>query len=322
MVVSQTSDKFDFFNNVEHEELYKALKQTNDVTTHSKCSGDCPYIAYSNFTIRKYDNLCKKLNKLFSYLCFKEGKLVILPNLKSSDYEYLNYWLNVELENNKKKFSEIKEQLNNNMKNDENSCFNKDTFKEKLHHIEKSDFEYMNILDNLYKNYAEIIIMGTMGSNGQEGQCYKYSEKCYNNYESAIMKNPGKNTDFYKALQKFKEKYISLYDYDMLVGICDTKELKKLRSDEEILETLSKMIAEQNRKKSMVTNTLVPTIGLTSSFIFLYMFTPFGTWIRSKIKPRNNVISQSEKRHHPLEHTYDPEKNNDAKNPYNISYGP
>ncbi|KMZ77064.1 hypothetical protein PVIIG_05245 [Plasmodium vivax India VII] len=191
--------------------------------------------------------------------------------LNTNDYEYLNYWLNVELENNKDKFSEIKKELIQHMKKDANSCFNKDTFKEKLHHIEKSDFEYMNILDNLYKNYAEIIIMGTMGSNGQEGQCYKYSEKCYNNYESAIMKNPGKNTDFYKALQKFKEKYISLYDYDMLVGICDTKELKKLRSDEEILETLSKMIAEQNRKKSMVTNTLVPTIGLTSSFIFLYM---------------------------------------------------
>ncbi|KMZ95999.1 hypothetical protein PVNG_02848 [Plasmodium vivax North Korean] len=262
---------FEFFSKLEHEKVYKALKKTNADSTDSYCTDECPYIGFSNFTIRKYDNLCEKLNKLISYLCFKEGRGVLFPMLNTNDYEYLNYWLNVELENNKDKFSEIKKELIQHMKNDANSCFNKDMFKEKLHHIEKSDFEYMNMLDNLYKDYAEISIMRHMGSSGQGRPCYMYSEKCYDNYELAIMKNRGMDTDFNKALQKFKETYASLRDDGILVYICDTTELKKLRSDAEILATVTKELSEGKGKNSVATQILVPTIGLTSSFIFLYM---------------------------------------------------
>ncbi|CAI7722652.1 PIR protein [Plasmodium vivax] len=322
MVVSQINDKFEYFNKVKHEELYKALKYANSDSTDRYCTGECPYIALKNFATRDYDNLCEKLNKFISYLCYPKGVLVFSPKLNTNDYEYLNYWLNLELENKEKNFSELKKELSKNMNNDKNSCFNKEIFKQKLNHIEKSDFEYMNILDNLYKDYAEIRIMLTMGSDGPKRQCYEYSKKCSDNYELAIKKYPDRSTDFYKALQKFKEKYASLHNNFLLEYICSTKELKKIRSDDEILATATKELSEPKGKNSTVTNILVPTIGVTSPFIFIYMFTPFGTWIRTKIKPRNNVISQSEKRHHPQEHTYDTEKNNDAKSPYNISYAP
>ncbi|SCA59611.1 VIR protein [Plasmodium vivax] len=181
MVSPQKVDKFEFFSKLDHEKVYKALKRTNADSSDRDCTDECPYIAFSKFSMRDYDDICKKLIKLISHLCTKEGTLAFAPSLKPNEYEYLNYRLNVELKEINKNFSEIKEELIKNMKNDAKSCFKKDDFKEKLHDIEKSDIEYMNILDNLYKDYTEINLMRFMGSNGQERQCYNYSENCYDN---------------------------------------------------------------------------------------------------------------------------------------------
>ncbi|VUZ99355.1 PIR protein [Plasmodium vivax] len=312
--------KFEFFSKLDHEKVYKALKRTNADSSDRDCTDECPYIAFSKFSMRDYDDICKKLIKLISHLCTKEGTLAFAPSLKPNEYEYLNYRLNVELKEINKNFSEIKEELIKNMKNDAKSCFKKDDFKEKLHDIEKSDIDYMKNIDDLYRNYSN---MGYLLKSGKSSNmsCLDYARECHKIYELSIKECPNKGNELYKALETFKTTYESFFGDQTIGSSCHFPDLNKLRSYEEIIATPSRVLTPKEDERNITTTILVLTIVFVFLLIFLYMFTPVGKWLNPKNRKRNKIINNIiEKKHQELKHTSVSEINDNDNLRYNISY--
>ncbi|SCO69112.1 VIR protein [Plasmodium vivax] len=231
-------------------------------------------------------------------LIYKATVFSIFPTL--NDYKYLSYWILHEFNTNKVKFSNISENFYNNNKKTYNNFFSMESLKSAVEIIQPMNFEYMNILDNLYKNYSEYYTIISHVTQDVEESCNKYTQGCHDSYELGVQKCSDKSSELYEALQSFKASYEDSFKLSGIEYICDSIELKELRSYDEIKGKKTTGFNTENDKNNMFTPNLLPIIVLLSIFIFFYKFTPLGSCLRAKRIRLFKMSKNKDEKAHPI----------------------
>ncbi|SCA83405.1 VIR protein [Plasmodium vivax] len=289
MRLQASQNDYEFFQNMDHSSIYKAVKSVSNGAGIESSSVNSFINCTSSEITGIAQPVCKKFNNLINLLYIDRPMGIMANSLNNNEYNYLSYWLFHEYNNNNVKFSDISENFYNNIKNNYNNFFSKDSLKKAVEKIQHMNFEYMNILDNLYKNYNEIDTIIYSGMQNIKGSCYEYTKQCHHYYELGIQKCSDKNSDLYKALQSFKETYEESFNLMGIENKCDSIELKELPSYDEIKEKKSTGFINEKEKSNILTSILFPIIGLLSTLIFFYKFTPLGSWLRNIVNKKKEI---------------------------------
>ncbi|KMZ76755.1 hypothetical protein PVIIG_05863 [Plasmodium vivax India VII] len=147
------------------------------------------------------ENLCGKFINLYD--------LIFVPFVEYStrnneNSEYMNYWLNKELNN--KGISNLSAQAfyQKLITNDKFFDKQKGLIKTKMHYIEEEHLKKMNILYDLNTIYNNI----KFTPYNDEKKCNSHSAQCFQEFTKAIKScSPAKNDKYCEALKSFKNKY-------------------------------------------------------------------------------------------------------------------
>ncbi|CAG9484380.1 unnamed protein product [Plasmodium vivax] len=217
------------------------------------------YLQYKNFCIQnnqcnEYNDICKfnewtldnddaKLNficKRFYYLLDKLITSSTNPtgNNENAHLEYLNYWLNHELNlidniiEPKTLFQQIRRR---NMENGKLSKLNG-----KIINIPKEEINNMYSLFFLYDYYINIKKYIT-GDNANEQLFHRYTKQCVDKYQPLEKNCLHKTTPFCKALCHFKKKYESINLSDDITNDWVDRTLPSLSKYANAQENVSKL---------------------------------------------------------------------------------
>ncbi|VUZ99331.1 PIR protein [Plasmodium vivax] len=310
-----SKNNYEFFQNMDQSSMYKAVKsvsngaliESSSVKSFSNCdSDDITDLAKP---------VCKKFNNLINLLYSNRPNKRIVNYLNINEYKYLSYWLLQEFNTNKVKFSNISENFYNNNKKTYNNFFSMESLKSAVEIIQPMNFEDMNILDNLYKNYSEIYAIISSGTENVKESCSQYIEQCNNYFELGNNKCSDNSSDFCKAIHSFKESYENSFKLYGIEDIWDSFKLKESQSKDKISEQKSTELITENEKSNMFTPILAPIIGLVGTSIISYKFTPLGPWLRNTVNKKKEIKNTINRETHGL-------LNGDENNNININSGP
>ncbi|SBS95134.1 PIR protein [Plasmodium ovale] len=250
--------------------------------------------------------ICAKFKYLYNLLFYS------LPNYhKHEEYaEYLNFWVNSQLKNNKIPTITVKDFYNNVML----YSFLFDSQKKvqnKIYDINDDLFTNMEILYDLYRNYYNILILTKTPKTNNN--CLQYSTNCVQVYEQAINKCPKDNTVFCKALKDFKEKYDGINNPVSLKN-CKEEELLALPKykgpslEGTLQEGQLKFMEEPNDQAEHASTTyfnyvfgFIGTIlGIFFTLLILYKYTPFRSRLFRGIINQRKILTN-------LDETYNQE---------------
>ncbi|KNA02374.1 hypothetical protein PVNG_01528 [Plasmodium vivax North Korean] len=179
------------------------MKENSDLKTYSvqECTKCCNTL---NKEGTSEDNKIKSLCESFITYALNLYNDSKINSLSRSKYiTYLNYWLNMELRNEKKTVKNFMHFLDHHLKewSDEHTVYNE--LKDKLFDMDNDLYEEMNILHNLYNNYNNLddAIKGRKSCEGHSENCAKFFNKGIDTY------NKTKTSKFYKELANFWIKY-------------------------------------------------------------------------------------------------------------------
>ncbi|SBT57927.1 PIR Superfamily Protein [Plasmodium ovale wallikeri] len=282
---------YNFFKDIHKYKIYKDLVNTIDTssTEFNNCNFDKNDFLEKDIEFAQ--KLCKKFKYLYQLITADKHNMLTKVDKK---YEYTNYWLNYELEQNKK-YPLISAELLYHKLKEKDQNFDENNLQHTIHNISEVHLNNMKILEKLYVNYFELhdIIFVYVTSNKS---CSTYSNICYEQYEEAIKgcTNPN-SSNFCKALEEYRETHEQLLQMNEIFRKCPSDELKKLTKNEKaIREEMDRAVQSvlgihPSRPSEAHTGiTAVTVIGVSLavsvSIILLYMFTPFGSWLRHRIK--------------------------------------
>ncbi|SBS93758.1 PIR Superfamily Protein [Plasmodium ovale curtisi] len=120
-----------------------------------------------------------------------------------------NYWLNYELEENKKYPHTSSEKFYQKLKG-EDQTYEENNLQIKIRNIDKVHLGFMKTLEKLYINYYGLYNIIIVPSIKNKTYAY-YSQICHDEYEKAVKvcTNPN-STNFCKELEDYREKYKDL----------------------------------------------------------------------------------------------------------------
>ncbi|SBT58092.1 PIR Superfamily Protein [Plasmodium ovale wallikeri] len=282
---------YDFFKKINEYKIYQSMLNTTDVSTIGvdKCIFDENDFSPENIDLAQ--NICKNFKYLYHLINKDEHEM--LSNIDNK-FEYANYWLNYELEENKKYLHISSEKFYQKLK-EKDQTYEENKLQIKIRNVDEVHLDFMKILEKLYINYYglyNIIILHSI----KDKPCAHYSQICHDEYEKAIKDctNPN-STNFCKALEEYRETHEQLLQMNEFYGKCPSDELKKLTKNEEaIKEEMDRALQSvpgihpSHPSEAHTGITAVTVIGVSLavsvSIILLYMFTPFGSWLRHRIK--------------------------------------
>ncbi|SBT59311.1 PIR Superfamily Protein [Plasmodium ovale wallikeri] len=241
------------------------------------------------------------------------------PNsiLTYEDFDFLNYWLNSKLNGGNGDalvcISKFENEIGNKF-----DFFNtsKTKLEKHLHVVESGNLENMKLLYELYSTKQKIfdIMLKEDQSNNQEALCPQYLKKCYDDYKQGMNNCLNDYDDFYKALKKFK--YYYKYGIEKETdksGYCNISDDVRLPEYDPVLE-------RKQKKIMLIQNITTPLIMLFIIPLF-YKFTPFGSFLREKIRMvKDKWVSQDKNGEELLSLSTYIEDNNSDNEEYNISY--
>ncbi|CAG9485803.1 unnamed protein product [Plasmodium vivax] len=271
-----TAISYEFFKNVDHVRIYKALKSENIIECGGLSNEQCLIKCNVNGIDGLAQSVCKKFNNLISSLC--SSKLDVPRNkcLNDSDYKYLNFWANFELNGKYFNNNESIEEFGRNIEENKfQECINDYKLKEALVHIQKEDLNKMKILDKLYESYYEMHEIIFSNSIENIGKCLLFSRKCIEEYKSAITEFQNTKDNFYNALMKYENNYIKLHAEAVRKNTSFEEYIEKIPIEYKISD-LSFYSAEYDRKKIILISLLGSAFAIISILIYIYKFTPFG----------------------------------------------
>ncbi|KMZ79567.1 hypothetical protein PVIIG_00841 [Plasmodium vivax India VII] len=201
----------DFIVNVSESayDIFYNLNKYQEIENQSKIDGSTISV-HTSFCNRKtipdiehdqrFENLCENFIKFFLLLNSEVHKRVS-PGKRH--FDYLNYWLNHELKQDRKSVKKfikfLDERLGKNFKG-YNDYIN---FKNKIYNMNDDIFEKMRILYKLYDNYYKII-----EASKRTSECSEYSRICAEEYKTGIEKYLNrKSYKYYNALETFRNIY-------------------------------------------------------------------------------------------------------------------
>ncbi|CAI7722638.1 PIR protein [Plasmodium vivax] len=319
MSPNPSKNNYDFFQNMDHRYIYKAVNTVNSETRIELTSENSFINCTSSEITGNAETVCRKFNNLINLLYNGRSRGSIANFLKVNDYKYLSYWLLQEFKSNDVEFSDISENFYSNIKNNYKNFISKESLKRSVETIQPMNFEYMKILDNLYKNYSEFYTIISSGTKYVEESCNKYTQGCHDSYELGIQKCSDKSSELYKALQSFKETYENSFKFPDIGEICDSIKLKELRSYDEIKRSSTELITE-NDKNNMFTPVFAPTVGVLGTLIIFYKFTPLGPWLRNTVNKKKEIKNTINRETHGLLKGDENNNININNGPYNVKY--
>ncbi|SCA83406.1 hypothetical protein, conserved [Plasmodium vivax] len=303
-------DSYEFFKNIKkyishNDKLYNTDKLDDRETACEFMSSD------TMFTLKQRSNrLCERFNYLIDLLTSQKRK-----NLIKCDKEYLNFWLNNELRTTDDKspirikyfYDKLKQKIPDSYIN---------SLEGKLYNITDEHFENMRILNNLYKNYGKIFNEEHNVVCGRKEKCLEYSNICYDEYKTGLIRCFNKHGKLCEELSKFKNMYISENTNATLSGVFSYKDLKDLPIYEEVKYELYGGLNSWKNLTMMIFSILGSTIGL---LFYFYKFSPFGKKFCAKAKTKEKIRHNMPVETEEFLPAYDyPNKN--SKNKYNLHY--
>ncbi|KMZ77060.1 hypothetical protein PVIIG_05241 [Plasmodium vivax India VII] len=254
------------------EESHKFFKDIKKYLSHNdnlnvaekldKHETACEFMSSDTmFTEKQRRNrLCEKFNYLIDLLTIERTK-----NLSECDKEYLNFWLNDELRTTDDKspirikyfYDKLKQKIPDSYIN---------SLEGKLYNITDEHFENMRILNNLYKNYGKIFNEEHNVVCGRKEKCLEYSNICYDEYKTGLIRCFNKHGKLCEELSKFKNMYISENTNATLSGVFSYDELKELPRHEDVQYELYGGLNSWKNLTMMIFSILGSTIGLLFYF--------------------------------------------------------
>ncbi|SBT57129.1 PIR Superfamily Protein [Plasmodium ovale wallikeri] len=292
---------YDFFKDINEYMIYQRMVNTTDVSTMGvdKCIFDEHDFSAENIEFAQ--NLCKKFKYLNQLITKDEFEMLSKIDNK---FEYTNYWLNYELEENKKYPHISSEKFYQKLKG-KDKTYEENNLQIKIRNIDKVHLGFMKTLEKLYINYnglQNIIFV----SSQRDKTCAYYSQMCYDEYENSIKvcTNPN-STNFCKALEDYREKYEVLCIMNDSMNKCPSSELKTLSKNEKAIRQQLDNAAQlqfgilpgysSDGYTGMTAITVIGVIlSLSLSLFLLYVFTPFGSWLRHRIKRYVGIYKNSQ----------------------------
>ncbi|SBS91871.1 PIR Superfamily Protein [Plasmodium ovale curtisi] len=323
------TNNYEFFKNchfyIEYENY--ALKDSLDDLLKNMCT--CEKEEWKQY----HTEICQNFKKLVIYINNRKLTDTLVTNNKYEDY--LNFWINFHLE--KYKDNKIKPSdfyINIRAKDIQ---FSRSTFHINISNIEKDILENMKVLYSLYQEFYNIFV-SSYSTHPNIETCKGYANKCISTYKNFIKHCPTKDAQiFCTALSDFEQVYNSIRSNKPF----DNNHLPKLPSYEDAIKVEKQLLdvtghrathdqvpsthtgnshyGEDISPRHTIFVILGSLLGIFLILLSMYMFTPFGSWLRRRIKQKRIIFANFKNEENQLLNNDEMLIYSDNMN-YNISY--
>ncbi|SBT83673.1 PIR protein [Plasmodium ovale] len=229
--------------------------------------------------------------------------------LTHEDFDFLNYWLNVQLKGNDIDASNCISEFDKAIETQiQDFISSKTKLGKRFNVIDPDKLENMELLYELYDSARNILNMMKVKdySNDEHKTCLYYTNKCDENYRKAMDKCLNDNDHFYKALKDFKINYIAIEE--------ESQDLKDCKSSPYFHLPEYDPVLERKQRNIMAGKNL-------SAPLILSFYTPLGPFIRTKINiVKNRWMNSDESGRELSSLSTDVEENISDNGEYNIGY--
>ncbi|SBT54394.1 PIR Superfamily Protein [Plasmodium ovale wallikeri] len=280
-----SKESYNFCINAPYYEMLVQLliKRETEVTNIQSCdnfSSDTTFSKNSSAT-----QICKEFKFLYQSLSKYRGEKISEDDpFSEDDRNFLNYWLNDKLINNNKDLSICVKETYDEIKNKDVTFFSKHSELENyLHVIDPDILENIKILYELYNDKQKIIdiMLNQDDSINKENLCPGHLQNCHNKYRDGMNNCLNGYYDFYKALKLFEKDYKHLIE-----NVPD--ESAKCKSSEYFRLLEYDPVLEKNQKRIITYKIMSAPLIMLLAIPLLYKYTPFGPFLRSKIRMIND----------------------------------
>ncbi|SBT83979.1 PIR protein [Plasmodium ovale] len=324
MPCEKQTDKYKFFiNSNYYEALEKHVKgQSAEVKKEKDCDKLSTTMTFSN-NIRAED-ICQEFKFLHKSLRKNAmGGTTVNDTFSDYDCDFLNYWLNYKLResvnNGSIKVKEFYEEIKS--KDEEFFTTNKELL-DYMNVIDSNVLENMKLLYKLYVNAVKIMsIINTQNYTDEEEKnkyqisCSEYTNECDKKYKEAMDRCFNSNDDFYNALKNFRDAYdIITKPSSNESNVCNSSEFSFFPKYDPV--------SEKEKEKRIMTIKISSTLSVLSLVLpLIYKYTPFGSFLRTKINMvKDRWINPDKNEEELLLLSTDSEDNISDNEEYNIGY--
>ncbi|SBT53884.1 PIR Superfamily Protein [Plasmodium ovale wallikeri] len=300
-----------------YEAFVKCVKgMSGYVGKKDSCDNLSTSMTFSNGLNGK--DICQEFKFLYKLLSDNSvGEPTVKDIFSDNDCNFLNYWLNGKLSDHVTYDAINVKEFYEKIKHKDADFFSKHCNQDNyFYNISPEIFENMKILYELYHTKQKIlgIMLKEDSSDNGEMLCAQYTKECHEKYIEGMDKCLNDYDDFYKALKEFKHEYkYGIEEVTDESGHCSISDHFRLPEYDSVLE--------RKQKKIMLIQNITTPITMLFIIPLLYKFTPFGSFLRGKIKMvKDKWVSQDKNAEELLSLSTYIEDNNSDIEEYNISY--
>ncbi|CAI7722655.1 PIR protein [Plasmodium vivax] len=286
MGTQATEKDYKIFDIMDKKYIYKAVISVNSDMSESSSANNFIINCDGPGITSRTKTVCQNFNKLIRSLCSSKSAMLMNKCLNDSDYDYLNFWVNYEL--NGKSFidnSSIEGEFKANMKNEIPECVSNDKLKNALKIFIPEDLKKMKILDELYKSYHKMHELIFSTSTEEVHNFLEYSKQSVTTYNGAIKQYRNVNVYFDNALMTFKRTYEELPSKAFSKNRSYVSCIAKIPEDPNTTELTFYTIGD-NRNKIILISLFGSVIAVVLILIYFYRFTSFGTLMRARSRKK------------------------------------
>ncbi|SBT56061.1 PIR Superfamily Protein [Plasmodium ovale wallikeri] len=231
--------------------------------------------------IESAKEICQEFKFLYKSFGEYHGKKISeAGTLTDYDCNFLNYWLNDKIKKTVNDDTNYVKEFYKKIKERDNTFFsNSNDLEKHLYVIDPKILENMKLLYDLYgiKKKITDLIFDQDNTADYKELCKEYTKECYDKYIEGMKKCLNIYDDFYKALKVFETdyKYLIAQETDKS-GQCKTSDQFRLMEYDPVLEA--------HQRRIMTFKIMSAPLMLPFVIPLLYKFTPFGPFLRSKIR--------------------------------------
>ncbi|CAI7722623.1 PIR protein [Plasmodium vivax] len=288
MASTESSSEYGFFEYIQTYIHYTEEAENSNHLDNFKSSCDFLSGAKEDTCLTLSCLNCQKFLFLLKLMRAMKGKV-----LHTSDYGFLNFWLNRRLRINDINIPICAKEFYKQLSSKDTDVKAEYELNFKLNDINNDIFENMNILYNLYENYYKIY-SDTKTKVECKGKvsCIQHIEACFKEYKKGIIKCPDEQPYFCKELKRFKDKYELIKDISSPFNDFSFSELKELPTYEEVNNEIN---GEFKMWKNIATTLFSILCAIITIFLYICKFTSFRqrfcTKGKRKVNSRSNLHS-------------------------------
>ncbi|SCO74580.1 hypothetical protein, conserved [Plasmodium vivax] len=223
---------YDFFKRIDEyiKNEQEAEKAFLPVETSEACNS---FKDDSNFLkITNPEIICKKFKNLFNTLSSFKRNLQISPHY-DNDCRFINYWLNDKLRNDSTNDTNYVKKFY--VKLQEDNEFDKEKLlNNKIYDINYGELKNLRVLYNLYDNLYKIIAIMGDEPVSKSYTCAYYTYTCIEEYKEAKIFCNDESSTFCKALDEFRDSYLTIPQNPKGDRGCNLSTSGKLPEEDEI----------------------------------------------------------------------------------------